>query len=372
MLLPSGIRRIAFFVVISLLATFAFIATVNASSSSTVPSVSGECTVLYEPSGDRFVYEKNSHARRPMASTTKIMTALVVLENASLDDTVTVTAESVGIEGTSASLTAEDRISVHDLLYLMMLESANDAASALAIHVGGSIEGFAEMMNARARSLGMSDSNFTNPHGLSSDEHYTSAADMAVLAAEALKNDTFAKIVSTKSITLQLQGGKTSFTAGNHNKLLRMYDGAIGVKTGFTKKSGRCLVGAAERDGVRLICVTLNASDDWNDHMRLLDYGFELFENVSLASPGDFSYTLPVIDGIDERVECVNAVGASLVMPKKRDEIEVSVNLSRFLVAPIERGQEVGRVSFRYEGDIIAQIPIIASKSIFSLTRADD
>lgn len=329
-------------------------------------TVSGECAVLYEPSTHTFVYKKNHSLRRPMASTTKIMTALLAIENANLSDVVTVTAESVGVEGSSVCLVEGERLSMKDLLYLMMLESANDAASAIAIYVGGSIAKFAEMMNERASVIGLNDTNFKNPHGLPSKDHYTSAADLARLTAEALKNDTFAEIVSTKSITLKIHNGETSYTASNHNKLLRMYDGATGVKTGFTKKSGRCLVGAAERNGVSLICVTLNASDDWNDHIRLFDHGFELFERIELAAANQYSYTLPVLGGTESDLRCFNTESVSAVLPKKRESIETKVELNRALVAPIERGETVGYVTFTCEGATIATLPIVASKSIFS------
>ena len=330
-------------------------------------NTSGECVVLYQPDTETFVYSKNANARRPMASTTKIMTALVAIENSDLSDIVTVTRDSVGIEGTSVGLREGERMTMKDLLYLMMLESANDAASAIAIHIGGSVSEFADMMNKRAASLSMKDSSFKNPHGLPQSEHYTSAEDLALLAAEALNNDVFAEIVSTKSITIPLHDRQTNYTANNHNKLLSMYDYAIGVKTGFTKKSGRCLVGAARRDGVTLICVTLNAPDDWNDHKNLFDYGFEAFSRIRLAEAEEFSYEIPVLDGIDEKVRCTNANELSIILPKGADDIEKSVYVNRFLVAPIEREQEVGKVTFRSNGKVVATLPIIATKDIFSI-----
>ena len=328
-------------------------------------SISGDSAVLYEPINRTFVYSKNADQKRSMASTTKIMTALVALENSELSSHVTVTSESVGIEGSSVGLKKGESLSMRDLLYLMMLESANDAASAIAIHVGGSIAGFAEMMNERANSLGMDNTKFQNPHGLSDEEHYTTAADLALLAAAALDNPTFSEIVSTKNHTLKLHENQ-SFTASNHNKLLRMYDGAIGVKTGFTKKSGRCLVGAAMRDGVKLICVTLSAPDDWNDHIKLFDYGFSLFESVKLADIAEYSYSLPVIGGIDDEVKCINVDSLSTVLPKDRGEIETSVYVNRFLVAPVERGKEVGKVRFKLDSKIIAELPIVVSRDVFS------
>lgn len=357
---------------LSALVLMAFVAifltsSISATDSSTPFSVSGESVVLYEPSNQKFVYSKNADQRRSMASTTKIMTALVAIENSNLSDEVTVTAESVGIEGTSVGLKQGETVSMRDLIYLMMLESANDAASAIAVAVGGSIQGFAKMMNERAQSLEMKNTNFQNPHGLSDEEHYTTASDLALLAAAALENPTFSEIVSTKNYTVKLHNDEVSFTASNHNKLLRMYDGAIGVKTGFTKKSGRCLVGAATRNGVTLICVTLNAPDDWNDHMKLFDYGFSQFCSIELASVGEYCYSIPIIGGIYEEIKCMNTETLSIVLPNDHGEIEKSVYINRFLVAPVVRGKEVGKVSFKIGSKTIAELPIVVSRDVFSV-----
>ncbi|MBQ0124720.1 MAG: D-alanyl-D-alanine carboxypeptidase [Clostridiales bacterium] len=162
----------------------------------------------------------------------------------------------------------------------MMLQSANDAAAAIAYEIAGGISEFAEMMNAKARELGLENTHFSNPHGLDDTDHYTTARDLAALARYALENETFARIVSTKKITIKMHGGDTSRVLVNHNRLLRTYDDIIGVKTGYTKKCGRTLVSAAERDGVRLICVTLDDGDDWRDHRAMLDAGFDKYERV--------------------------------------------------------------------------------------------
>ncbi len=235
-------------------------------------NLSAKAAFLYEPNTKNVIYEKNKDLRLPMASTTKIMTAIVTIENADLNKTVRVNDNAIGIEGSSVYLKQGEEITVSALLYALMLQSANDAASALAYEISGSIEGFAELMNNKAKELGLKDTNFENPHGLDSENHYTTAHDLAIIAAYALKNPTFKEISSTQKTVIHSSVGARAIK--NHNKLLSSYNGCIGVKTGYTKKSGRSLVSAAERGGVLLISVTIDAPDDWSDHKKLFDYGF--------------------------------------------------------------------------------------------------
>ena len=210
-----------------------------------------------------------------MASTTKIMTAVVTLENADLFAKVTVPSVAVGVEDSSMYLAKDETLLVKELLYGLMLTSGNDAATALAYYVGkGNIQTFVDMMNSKAKALGLENTNFTNPSGLPDDNHFTTARELAKITCYALQNPVFAKITATAKVTI---GHRTLV---NHNKMLSMYDGAIGVKTGFTKKAGRCLVSAATRNGVTLVCVTLNAHDDWNDHISALDSGFERCKKI--------------------------------------------------------------------------------------------
>ena len=237
-------------------------------------SVSAHSAALYQPETNTFLYSKNADLRMPMASTTKIMTALVALEESSLDEIIIIDDRAVGIEGSSAYLKSGEAFTMEELLYALLLQSANDAAVAIANHIGGSSEGFAGLMNEKACSLGLEDTHFTNPHGLNDEAHYTTAYDLAKIAAQALKNEKFKEIVSTYKKTFL--NDERSRTYVNHNKLLNLYEGCIGVKTGFTRQSGRCLVGAAERDGALLISVTLSAPNDWNDHKTLWNYGFSL------------------------------------------------------------------------------------------------
>ena len=275
-------NKIKYFLIISLILCF-FLSDSNWYNASAHTVSKGECVI--EVNSGRILYETSKDLPLPMASTTKILTALVVIENMDPAQIVTVPSEACGIEGSSLYLQAGEQLSVRDLLYALMLRSANDCAAALAIACSGSIEAFTQKMNELASSIGALDSHFENPHGLDGNEHYTTAHDLALIAAKALENPLFCDIVSTKSYTVDAPEGKRVLT--NHNKLLWRYEGAIGVKTGFTKKCGRCLVGAAERDGVRMIAVTLKAGDDWNDHKALFDLGFGFVENRLLAQAGE-------------------------------------------------------------------------------------
>jgi len=327
-------------------------------------SVSAHSAILMEADSGAVLWSKDANRKMPMASTTKIMTALVVLENARLDDVVVVSPNAVGIEGSSIYLFANERISVEDLLYALLLSSANDAAAALAIEIGGSIEGFADMMNAKAAELELSSTHFTNPHGLDDEQHYTTARELAIIAREAMKNQTFAKIVSTykKTASLDGEGGIRLFV--NHNKLLKKYEGACGIKTGFTKKCGRCLVSCAERDGVRLLCVTLNAPNDWNDHKTLFDHGFSVCQAKMLCDEGAFELSLPVVGGEQSNVTVGNASKVTLTTTCADVNAECIVELSRFAYAPVKEGDVMGRLVYYLDGKKVAECPIVAKHSV--------
>lgn len=335
------------------------------------PSISGECACLYLPQNNSFIFEKNADRRHPMASTTKIMTALVVLENADLQEAVIVSEKAVGVEGSSAYLRAGDRFTVEDLLYALMLASANDAATALAIHVAGSEEAFADLMNETATALSLTDTHFTNPHGLYHKEHYTTAADLAKISAAAMENEVFSRIVSTKSKVITSADGETVRTLQNHNKLLRAYEDCVGIKTGFTKDSGRCLVSAAERDGLLLIAVTLDAPNDWQDHTSLLDLGFSLYRGYSTADNA-FSFEIPVVAGNAERVSVSPRSPLTIVLPKDASTPSLSVEINRFAVAPIRRGQVLGMAYYTLNGKIVAKIPLLAEESVAAAKQKEN
>ena len=325
-------------------------------------NLSARAATLYVPEIDKFIYSNNSDQRLPMASTTKIMTALIALEECEGDEVIVIDDESVGIEGSSAYLRAGDELTMEELTYALLLQSANDAAVAIARHIGGSIEAFADIMNERAQDLGLSDTHFENPHGLDSSEHYTTAHDLAKIAAVALENPKFKEIASTYKKSFVTE--ERSRTYVNHNKLLNMYDGCVGVKTGFTKKSGRCLVGAAERDGLTLISVTLDAPSDWADHKNMLDYGYERLEKISFAEPSEYEYEIPVIDGVSDSVLVKNEEPASLIREKGESDFESHVKLSRFVVAPVREGDILGEVIFTIDGKECARVNLLAAENV--------
>lgn len=298
----------------------------------------------------------NENVRLGMASTTKIMTALLAIELLEPEAVVTVPKEAVGIEGSSIYLIEGEQITVSDLLYGLMLESGNDAATALAIAAGGTVEHFVAMMNERAAELGLEDTHFSNPHGLSADDHYTTAYDLARLTCAALENETFAEIVSCKTKTIS--DGKRYLS--NHNRLLRSYEGCIGVKTGYTIATGRTLVTAAERDGLTLVAVTLNDRSDWADHTKLLDYGFANYESVALEGVSDMP--LPVVGGIAESVS-VSAPDGNVVLPKGQTVTRRLV-MPQFIYAPVEQGDVLGYAEYYCNGDRIAVEPLTAVSSV--------
>ncbi|MBQ7377574.1 MAG: D-alanyl-D-alanine carboxypeptidase [Clostridia bacterium] len=327
--------------------------------------LSAKSAILYEPSERIILYGKNIDARLPMASTTKIMTALLALECSAPPDTiVTVPKEAVGIEGSSLYLEEGDKYRLIDLVYALMLQSANDVAATLAISISGSTDAFADLMNQRAAALRMKDTHYKNPHGLHDAEHYTTARDLAILCGAALENPLFAQIVSTYRKVISPINRSVVKVLVNHNKLLRVCDGAIGIKTGYTKTSGRCLAGAAIRDDLTLIAVTLDAPNDWQDHTRLFEYGFENFENRLLASTYEIAFEIPVINGKTASVLCSNDSDVYAVLPLSDQEVEAEVILNRFATAPIRTGQVLGHVVFKIGDRELASVDLTAKQSI--------
>ncbi len=325
-------------------------------------SVSAKSAVLYQPETENFLYSKNADIRLPMASTTKIMTALVAIENSNPDELVEINDSAIGTEGSSAYLRKGDILTMEELLYALLLQSANDAAVAIACHIGGGIEGFAALMNDRAAELGLTDTHFTNPHGLDGKEHYTTARELSLIAAEALKNPTFKRIASTYKKSFVTEDRSRTYV--NHNKLLRLYDGCVGVKTGFTRKSGRCLVGAAEREGLTFITVTLDAPSDWSDHREMLDFGFESLERISFAKGFDHIYKIPVLDGESEYLTVANPDGAEVITERGEREIYEHIRLVKYAIAPINAGDKLGEIIYTADGKEAARIPLLATESV--------
>lgn len=314
-----------------------------------------------EADSGEVIFGKNTDERLGPASTTKIMTALVALERMAADDIIPFDARAEGVEGSSAYMRTGEKYTLEELLYAMMLQSANDAAACIAYAVGGSIEGFAEMMNEKAEELGLENTHFENPHGLDGENHFTSAYDLAMIAREALKNETFAKIVSSK--TARIGEGENTRVFRNHNRLLFEYGDITGVKTGFTKRCGRTLVSSAERDGVRLICVTLSDGDDWRDHRRMLDAGFEMHESVVLCREGELNFGVHVCGGQTATVIVSNAEEKRITLRKDHGEIETRTEMPPFVYADIHIGDILGRVRFYLDGKEIASCELCATEN---------
>lgn len=324
---------------------------------------SARSALLYSPENDEILYSKNESLKLPMASTTKIMTALVALENCNIDDTVTIAEDAVGIEGSSAYLKCADTYTLEELLYALLLQSANDAAVAIAIHTAGDVVSFAELMNDKALELGAYNTSFKNPSGLDAEGHFTTAMDLAKITSAALSNEDIARIVNTNSKTITSDEGTVrNFT--NHNKLLFKYEDCIGVKTGYTKKSGRCLVGAAERDGLTLITVTLDAPDDWNDHIKMFDYGFSIRQKLLLLEKGDISISVPVVSGAKESVTLTNKERVYAITPLTKKAIIQDINTPKYLIAPLNAGEDVGEVSFYLDDVKIAACPLSVKETV--------
>lgn len=332
------------------------------------PEVSAQSAVVLTADTGAVLFEKDGHTPRPVASTTKIMTALLALEAAQEqgDPLVDITQEMVAVEGSSMGLQAGDSISLTGLAAGMLLASGNDAANAAALYLDGSLESFAARMNQRAAALGMEDTHFVTPSGLDGEDaqglgHLSTTYDMALLARAALEDQAFRQLCSSPSLAVEFAEPVKRVTYTNHNKLLTQYPGCVGVKTGFTKEAGRCLVSAAERDGALLIAVTLNAPNDWQDHTALLDYGFSQVEPYQLAG-GDVRLTVPVVGSPVEAVSLRGSNGGEVTLPLGQGaQVERVVHAPKFLYAPVEAGEQVGEICWYLEGQLLGSAPLTAA-----------
>lgn len=333
-----------------LLSAFCLAFTVWSANAESI-SVSAKTAVLMNSATLSVYYNKNMHKKMPMASTTKIMTAVVLCENAKLDQKVKITDDMVLVEGSSMGLRKDDWISYYGLLCGMLLASGNDAANSVALSLSGSIEDFALLMNKKADEIGMKDTNFVTPSGLDDEQHYSTAYDMALLAAYALKIPAIRDVVSQKSIVIEFGNPVHKQRIKNHNRLLSIYSDAVGVKTGFTKKSGRCLVSAAERDNTTLIAVTLNAPDDWDDHCNLYDYGFSILSDYDISE-------LVKLDGIalvGSRKQKVRPKVSKKIIKATKDDIKkitYKPYLPKYIYAT-SCFDDVGRVDYYCNGNYL-------------------
>lgn len=319
--------------------------------------------VLYCADNGKVLLSEDEDTRLPMASTTKIMTTLLTLEAAADENRVVEFTEEMVAEGSSMYLRMGEKVRLYDLAVGMMMQSGNDAANAAAIGISGSIDAFAALMNEKARQIGMTNSHFVTPSGLDEEEHYSTAHDMALLMAYALKNDDFAYLTAQTSMEVHFVYPADRFvTYTNHNKLLRLYDDCIGGKTGYTDQSGRCLVSAAKREGMTLIAVTLDDPDDWDDHIALYEYGFE---NYTAVTPTDEDHSIRVMGGTADDVKLYSNDTQPLVVPKKDgDSIKTQVFLPPFVYAPTEEGTVAGKVVYTINGSVIGESPLYYSESV--------
>jgi len=329
------------------------------------PECTGEAAVLMDGSSGRVLYEKDSHRKLPMASTTKIMTAITALEYGKPEDIVVIPPEASGVEGSSIWLSPGEHQTLKDLLYGLMLRSGNDAATAIALHIGGSVENFADMMNALARKIGAVDSSFLNPHGLPDDNHYTTAYDLARITAYGLKSPGFREIVSTKYHTIPWEGHEWDRAMKNENKLLWNYEGANGVKTGYTKKAGRCFVGSAKRDQLQLIAVVLNCGPMFEESAALLDYGFENYKKYDIYNKGDRIRTVSVDKGKCSEVSLVAGKGYAIALkPGEKEKLHMETVLPESVKAPLIAGKKAGTVKIFLGDHLMGSIPVVAAKNV--------
>ena len=316
------------------------------------PGVSAAAWAVYDATAERFLATGNADEQRRMASTTKIMTAIVALENFQLDAEVEFSREMMA-EGSSMYLQFGEQVALSDLLRGLMMMSGNDAARAIASLADGGEEGFVELMNRKAASMGLKSTSFANPNGLDAEGHYTTARELTLIAAEGMKNETFREIVSTAS------GVFAGRAMTNHNKLLRSVDGCVGVKTGYTTGAGRCLVSAVERDGRLIIITTLYDPNDWRDHKALAEWAFERYSPVELAREGTVTEYLPIEGGTSPKAAVCAAESLVLSLSSEEAErVEKRVYLPKFVYAPVERGERVGEIEFLLDGETIGRVEL--------------
>lgn len=327
-------------------------------------STSARAYVLYCADNAQVLLSHHPDMRLPMASTTKIMTALITLEIAEQDNRVVEFTDEMTAEGSSMYLQVGEKVRLYDLAVGMMMQSGNDAANAAAIAISGSIKGFAVRMNRRAKELGMENTHFVTPGGLDDEAHYSTAHDMAKLMAAALSNDSFCRLTAMQSATVDFVSPKDKrVTYPNHNRLLSLYDGCIGGKTGYTMTAGRCLVTAAKRDGMTLICATLDDRDDWDDHCALYDCGFSQY--TALTPERSQKIRITVVGGEKDDIVVEPQNGKKVIIPRNQLElVRTAVKMPPFIYAPTEKDTPVGYVEYTVGGKSIGRIPLICADRI--------
>lgn len=331
--------------------------------------LNARAAVLIDGKSDRVLYEKNGYDQMAMASTTKIMTCIIALENGDLDDIVTVSKYASTMPDVQLRIREGEQYILRDLLYSLMLESHNDTAVAIAEHIGGSAEGFASMMNQKAKELGCKDTNFVTPNGLDAEEHYTTAVEIAIIASYAIKNQEFVKIINAPNWTFQELTTKRDFMVSNKDKFLYMYDGAIGVKTGFTNNAGYCFVGAASKDGKTFISSVLGSgwpphkNYKWGDTIKLMDHGRDNFEERDIFYRNKQFDPVYVEGGKEKTVE-LYCEGEIVHLISSDEVVKVVYKVPEKLAAPVDRGMVVGNAIYYIGNTLIDEIPILTAASV--------
>lgn len=325
---------------------------------------SAEAHVLIDADTGLILSASNENKKMKMASTTKIMTSLLALEEAEKENSAVTFTEQMCAEGSSMYLSVGDKVLLSDLAAGMMMASGNDAANAAALYIGKSFENFARLMNNRASQIGMENTNFVTPSGLDDENHYSTAYDMALLMAEAMKNQSFVSLTSCTEKTVEFVYPDKVTTYANHNRLLKSYTYCTGGKTGYTEAAGRCLVTSAEKDGVSLIAVTLNAPDDWNDHKALYEYGFSLYTRVTLDER-DTAFRVRLSGGTEDFLSASVDEAVSFSVPASRiNDIEKKIYLPQFVFAPVKEGDTVGKITYTLDSVELMKIDIKASAAV--------
>jgi serine-type D-Ala-D-Ala carboxypeptidase (penicillin-binding protein 5/6) len=351
---------------ITFIAAVLFIVTPAAMGATAPLDVTAKSAIVIEASTGKILYEKNANDRRYPASTTKIMTLITALETGNMNDIVTASKAASTTEGSSLWLTEGESLSMLDMSYGMMLVSGNDATVAIAEHIAGSVPAFAQLMTDKAQAIGASHTHFTNSSGLPDVNHYTTAADMAKITAYGYQLPFFATIVSTKEKIMPWQGQQHPRDLFNENRMLWLYDGANGAKTGYTQDAGRCLVSAAKRDGVQLIAVVFDSERMWDDSIAMLNYSFQQIHSQSLVQQGDILKTVKVIDGKKNSVLPLYAQ-EGIVIPVSGDDqgdFTTVMDVPDKVNAPIEEGQTLGQVKVLYQNKEIGSTNLVAHDSV--------
>lgn len=330
--------------------------------------------LLMDADNRRVLFEKSGYEKVPMASTTKIMTLIVALENANLEDLVTVSDYAASMPDVQLNMKKDEQYRLGDLVYSLMLESHNDTAVAIAEYVGGSVEGFATMMNEKAKELGAYNTNFVTPNGLDADEHYTTAYDLALISSYAIENETFLKIIQTPSYTFHEQTTGKSFTVNNRDRFLTSYEGAIGIKTGFTGNAGYCFVGAVNRDGKHFVSVVLacgwppHKTYKWKDTTNLMDYGVKQYNLKEILAAGTSFQQIPVMDSIEDAPVTPYTKDSVSLLLREEEKVSFDVKLPKKLQAPVKEEQTIGEITIKINDEIYKIIPLYSKENRTKIT----